>query len=151
MNRQYLFTITVLAGLMLLLVSCFRYNGVGLTVINSNSGDSISCSGGLQATFQAGSLTIRSPKVEEGKLFDKAVGSLPGGVGTGTLVTVEAWCYDADVNKPTGYIRIEERWRYDSVNSVYIYSPARGNRSGCVRGMQEKSPVPCVDSRMLSD
>lgn len=150
-NYKQISITIILAGLMLLLASCCIADRVVITVTNENSDHSNVCSGGLQATFQAGNLTIQSPKVKETEFFEKVVSPLPSGVGVGTLVTVEAWCYDADTNKPTGYIRVEERWRYDSVNSVLIYPLALENRNLCIRGVEERAPVPCINSLMLKD
>lgn len=134
---------------MLLLASCVRVDRVELRMRNSSLDHSNVCSGGLQATFQAGSLIIQSPKVKERELFDKVVNPLHYRVGIGTPVTVKVWCYDADTSKPTGYIHVEKLWRQDSVNAVSIYAPSQDNRSFCIGGVIERTPVPCVVSHML--
>lgn len=146
MNRQHFLITAVLVGFMLLLVACpdfgFAYR-MQIQVRNGSNDTNTECSGGLQATFQAGSINIQSPKVTPQKFFDETIDSLPNGVGVGTPITLEAWCYDVDSSKPTGYIKIEQPWQLNSVNSLSIFPPSPG-KDTCIKGTKETSPVPCV-------
>lgn len=143
-----LFFIVISIGLMLLLTGCFRHAPsawLALTVDNYLH-QQASCSGGLRATLKVNSISLDSAKIPDGERHDQGVAPLPLEIlqeGVGMPLTVEAWCYDADNSKATGYIKIERPWRDNSVNHVRV-SPHNSDSDACIAGVQERAPVPCV-------
>lgn len=136
-----------------LLAGCFPAipDQLAFGVINGReSDDNIACSGGLRATFEAGSLTLESSRVAPLDEYQDLVQNLPSDVGVGTPVKIEAWCYDADSSEATGYVRVEQAWQANATNSVSIY-PQTSETSVCARAVEKLGSAPCVRSSLLED
>lgn len=136
-----------------LLAGCFPTipDRLDFRVVNGLEADgNVTCSGGLKAIFEAGSLRIESPRVAPLDGFRETLQPLPNNVGIGTPVKIEAWCYDADNLEATGYVRIEQPWQANSTNSVGVY-PGVGEDATCARAVERTAPAPCIDSFLLED
>ena len=152
MNNSFLIRLVLPVAFMGLLAGCFSTipDRLDFSVINGREPDGfVVCSGGLKATFEAGSLNLESPSVAPLDDYQDVLQNLPSDVGIGTPVKIEAWCYDAEDPEATGYIRIEGPWVANSINDVSVYPG--GDENVCHKGTEEVAPIPCVRSFLLED
>ena len=136
-----------------LLAGCFPEipDQLAFGVVNGRESDgNITCSGGLRATFEAGSLEIESSRVAPLDEYQDTIRNLPSDVGVGTSVKIEAWCYDANDPETTGYVRIEQTWQANATNNVSVY-PRTSEASICARAVEKRGSAPCVRSSLLED
>lgn len=104
------------------------------------------CSEGIKVRLTTGSLKYENTFTRYGdgnRIF------FPEDVRAGTLATLDVWCLDNSENEP-GYIKISKSLRPSSVGYLHISMVSKpSNREGCVPGMVERSPTPCVESNVL--
>lgn len=153
MNESFLLRLVLPVAFIGLLAGCLPSIPDQLSFRVTNDAEAEgnpTCSGGLKATFEAGSIRLESPIVAPPDGYQKGIQPLPSDVGVGTPVKIEAWCYDADDPEATGYVRIEQPWQANATNNIFVY-PRASEAFICAKAVEKRGSAPCVRSFLLEN
>lgn len=111
------------------------------------------CQGSLKVTLRLGSLVLQGNVPPNGAdSVQTFYAKHPDDAPVGTLMTVEAWCFEADGTEK-GYAKVARNWHTGAIPTVVVevpyLPPGESFGSHCLPTQERRGLAPCIISDLL--